>query len=197
MNLFSQKLIQFLLLSCLISTLEAQYDDGQKMEIEKCARLESGFIFGNRIVNSEELYIPGGSIQYSYCLKSGDYLGIGLGVGVNLFKSEGLIPFYLDIIGMMKKDRNSPFVNLQTGYSFGWSNKFEDLQSPEFKGGFFIGIGLGKKFHIRDRFASYISLSYRHQLASVRYELEDQEEQKENINYNLLVFSIGVMLEQK
>jgi len=183
-------------LNCIISTAEAKEGEIRKLEIEKCARLESGFVLGSRMVKSEDTFFPGGSLQYSYCLKSNRYLGFGLGAGVHLFKEAGFIPFYLDLIGMINKSRNSPFVNFQTGYAFGWSKEFDSFQEPEFTGGYLIGLGFGKKIHIRDRFASYLSLSYRYQLATLRYNSEDMEDHSIILNYNMLVLSIGLMLEQ-
>lgn len=164
--------------------------------IEKCARLEGGVVMAMKIENENQDYIPGGSLQYSYCLKLGHHLGLGIGAGVNLFMKEGFVPFYFDCIGLINQKRNSPFINVKAGYAFGWSNKYNNLENPEFSGGYCFGIGIGKKFHIRDKFATYISISYNHQLAELSYTTNNTQTYHENLNYPMLKLDIGLMLEQ-
>ncbi len=139
------KSLFFLFLVGLASFIEAGDGKGTTMEIEKCARLEGGFVMSYNVYNAEDEYRPGGGIHYSYCLKSGQYCGFGFGAGVHFFKEEGFVPFYVDFITMLNTKKNAPFINLQTGYAFGWSNEYNDYQGHEFKGGLYLGIGAGKK----------------------------------------------------
>ncbi len=197
MKTFLFHTITCLFVSTIFLKTNAKPDDTRVPEIEKCARLEGGFVIGSRFEKPDYTLKPGGILQYSYCLKSGQYLGFGLGAGVHFFKDEGFIPFYLDMIGLLKRNRNSPFVDLQVGYALGWNNAYNDFHNPEFRGGFLMGIGVGKKIRIDDRFAYYLSVSYKHQLASIRYDGEMQQEHFERLHYHLFIVSIGLMLEQE
>lgn len=187
-------IIVLLLFICSSNT----YAQGEnQLELDKCARLEGGFIMGGQIFNDNMIYNPGGSFQYSYCIKSGDKAGFGLGAGVQFFEEEAFIPFYLDFVGLLSKSQNSPFLTFQTGYAFGWSDKYKNIQNYTFNGGIYFSAGIGRRFKFNDTFSSYISLSYKHQFASLIYNASAIEDYYEKLNYDMIVISIGIMLEQK
>ncbi len=177
-------------------SIEAKPDTSKTLVIEKCVRLEGSFIVGSKSISSNNTYLSGGGLQYSYCLKSGHYLGFGFGAGAHLFKDEGFIPFYLDIIGMINKKRYSPFLICQTGYAFGWSCEYDGYYNAEFNGGIYLGIELGKRFRLNDDFSSYFSLSYRRQFASIDYEIDTLEKCHDKLGYTFLTIGLGVILEQ-
>ena len=197
MKTFLFHTITCLFVSFIFLKTNAKPDNINIPELEKCARLEGGFIIGSRFEKPDYTIKPGVSLQYSYGLKSGQYLGFGFGAGVHFFKNEGFIPFYIDMISLFMRNPNSPFINLQAGYSLGWNNAYNDFHNPEFKGGLLMGIGAGKKIRLNERFASYLSVSYKHQLASITYEGEAQHKQSERLHYHLFIVSIGLMLEQE
>jgi hypothetical protein len=184
-------LILFLFCSKIISGQE-----NNKLPLEKCARLEAGFIMGALVLNDNLMYNPGGSFQYSYCLKSGDKAGFGLGAGVQFFEEETFVPFYFDFIGLFRKNPNTSFLTFQAGYALGWSSKYDNYQDYTFKGGIHIGAGLGHKFRFNDSFSFYAQLEYKHQFASLNYAANGTD-YYEKLNYDMLIISIGIMLEQK
>jgi hypothetical protein len=168
----------------------------KQLELDKCARLEGGLIIGGQILNDNLIYNPGGSFQYSYCIKSGNNVGFGLGAGIQFFEEEAFIPFYFDFIGMLNKHQNAPFLEFQAGYAMAWSNKYKNVRDYAFTGGIYFSTGIGRKFKFNDTFSSYISLSYKHQFASLTYTAFTINEYYEKLNYDMLVLSIGIMLEQ-
>jgi hypothetical protein len=188
----------FFFLSCLSSSsyLYAQEDPG-RFDPVKCARLESGFVLGGAVSIHNFTLHPGCNFQYSYCLKTGEKFGAGAGGGIQFFHQQGFIPFYFDIVSFLSSNKNSAFIACQAGYAFGWSKEFKDRQEAMFKGGLYLGAGVGYKFNFYESFSGYISLSYRHQMASVSYIAESNEEQTDRLNYGMLGLNIGVMLEQR
>jgi hypothetical protein len=151
---------------------------------------------GGQIFNDNLIYNPGGSFQYSYSLKSGSRSAFGLGVGVQFFEDEAFIPFYFDFLGFLSKSQNSPFLTFQTGYSAAWSNKYKNIRDYYFKGGIYYSAGFGRKFNFNDAFSSYIAISYKHQFASLTYSASAVDDYYEKLNYDMIVISIGIMLEQ-
>jgi len=186
-------LLVFLFLIC-SSGMSGQESD--RLELEKCARLEAGFIMGAQVLNDNLIYSPGGSFQYSYCLKSGEKAGFGLGAGVQFFGEEAFVPFFFDFVGLFRKSQNTSFLTFQAGYALGWSSKYKNYQDYSFGGGIHIGAGLGRKFSFNDSFSFYAQLAYKHQFASLDYSANGTD-YYEKLNYDLLVISIGIMLEQK
>jgi hypothetical protein len=167
-----------------------------RLEIDKCARLEGGLILAGQVSNDNLIYNPGGNFQYSYCIKSGGNAGFGLGAGVQFFDEEAFIPFYIDFIELFNKSKNSPFLTFQGGYALGWSNLYKNIQRYSYNGGFCFSCGIGRKFRFNDTFSSYISFSYKHQFATLSYQTNAVESYREILNYDMLTLSIGIMLEQ-
>lgn len=187
----------FLLLSLSSGFTHAAFNKDSIGDIEKCARLEAGFVTSYSSYINGNKFSPGGGVHYSYCLKPGSYFGFGIGAGVHLFSDEGFIPFYFDGICMLSKKGNASFIDMKAGYAFGWSNKYVDIQNFEFTGGLFLGTGIGKKIKLNENFSSYLSLSYRNQFASLRYNDSTEEEHFDRFNYHMIVLSLGIVLEQK
>ncbi len=181
----------------IIFSNQALAQEKSKLELDKCARLEGGFILGGQVFNDNLIYNPGASFQYSYCLKSGEKAGFGLGAGVLFFEEEAFIPFYADFVGLINKNQNTKFLTFQAGYAFGWSSRYKSFQDYSFKGGIYFSAGLGRKFRFSEKFSPYISIAYKHQFASLTYKASANEEYNEDLNFDMIVLSIGIMLEQK
>ncbi len=189
----NKKLLFFICVILFTNDVLAQ--DEKKFELRKSARLEAGFIFGKNSKDGNNFF-PGGNFQYSYCIKTGHHIGIGLGLGLQFFKNEAFIPFHIDFIGLLNNKDNAPFTVFQLGYSIGISSKYPDLQDHKFRGGIHFLGGFGKKCMINDKFSAYTALAYNYQYASLQYTDELGEKQKEKIHNNMILLSIGLMLEQ-
>lgn len=197
MKPFLIKLNLFLLLNLFFGVTHAAFNKDSIGDIEKCARLEAGFVTSYSSYIKGNKFNPGGGVHYSYCLKPSSFFGLGIGAGVHLFSDEGFIPFYFDGICMLSKKRKASFIDMKAGYAFGWSNKYVDYENSEFTGGLFLGTGIGKKIRLNGNFSSYLSLSYRNQFASLRYQDDAGAEQFDRFNYHIIVLNLGVILEQK
>jgi hypothetical protein len=169
--------------------------EGKELKLDKCARMEAGFIFS---INSTDTnrYSPGGQMQYSYCIKAHPRAGYGAGLGFNFFRDEIFIPFHIDFIGLLKEGKNGPFVTVQVGYSIGVSSRYINYQDQKFRGGMYFHGGFGNRFAVNDRFSAYVSLSYSHQSANLRYTTGSGHREKEKFNYNMVALSIGLMFEE-
>ncbi len=185
-----------LLISPFICSTHTLAQSSEGFELTKCARLEGGFIMGGQVFNDNLIYNPGANFQYSYSLKSGEKAGFGLGAGLLYFDEEAFIPFYFDFIGLFNKNQNTLFLTFQAGYSFGWSARYKNFEDYSFDGGIYFSAGLGRKFKFSERFSPYISLAYKHQFASLTYEANSIDNYYEKLNYDMVVLSIGIMLEQ-
>jgi hypothetical protein len=185
-----------LFLFCFESSNSLFGQNENRLNLEKCARLETGFIYGGLVSQGNFNLNPGCNFQYSYCIKTGERLGAGAGGGIQFFHERGFIPFYFDVVVLLKANKNSPFLTCQAGYAFGWSKEFKSLQEAAFKGGLYLGAGAGIKYNLNNSFSGYISLSYRHQMASVSYTDESNNKQTDKLNYSMFGLNIGIMLEQ-
>jgi hypothetical protein len=190
-------IFSMVLLFCLICFSSLSGQDIEKFRPEKCARLESGFMSGGAINHGHLENHPGCNFQYSYCIKTGQRFGAGAGGGIEFFHEQGFIPFYLDAVCFIGSKNTIPVITCQGGYAFGWSKQFTILPEAEFKGGFYAGIGTGIKFRIKDSFSGYLSLSYRHQMASVSYLTSSDTRQVDKLSYGMMGINMGVMLEQR
>lgn len=169
--------------------------DEKRMELEKCVRLEGGFIRGGNLSSDIHKYDPGVSFQYSYCLKVSDRAALGLGGGILFLDEQGFTPFYLDFIVGPKKKKSSPFINLQAGYAFSWDNESKRNTDYSSNGPSF-GIAIGHKFKPNNRFAPYLSLGYRHQILLDNSSEDFIDATVNGFNYSMVLLNIGVMLQQ-
>jgi len=163
-------------------------------EFEMSARLEGGLVLGGQIINDGLIYLSGSNLMYTNSIKTSGNSFLGLGAGFYNFRNETFIPFVFDFFGFTGKSKNKPFLNFQAGYSLGFSDLYKNYSDYNFKGGLCFSAGLGKCFAISNRFSALISISYRHQFAHVRYTYSGVSEIESDLNYDMLLFTFGIMI---
>lgn len=175
---------------------EISAQDEKEMKINKCVRLSTGPAMGIITPNDNGGLIYGGFFQYSYNIKPIPRFGIGAGVGIHFYSKESFIPFYLNSVFFLSCNKNAPFIDLQLGYSVGWSSRYEEYSRYDFKGGPHIGGGIGKKVHTGEYFSIFLELEYKHQFAYAEYRENGQDIVTDNLNYSMFAITVGLMLKQ-
>lgn len=156
-------------------------------------RLDIAYIFGAQVYNDNFLYNPGYSLYGAYGIFIGDRISAGLGTGIQFFSDEKFIPVFIDLTGLVSKKRNTRTVFMQCGYSFAWSNALKNFTNSWLNGGIYLNAGFGRQFYISEGFAIVLHISYRHQFAEIEYEIFDQHNYSERINYDMLVIGSSFM----
>ncbi len=175
--------------------LEAQPDDD--FTLTKCARLETGYLFGNQFFKSQTPGDEGFQISYSYGIKAGNHLGLGVGSSFMLFPKETFIPLYVDVMIFARPQKNTTFFNLRSGYALAWSSNYQQYESYSYKGGFHAAFGIGRRFRLNNRFCFALQALYSMQTTSVKYSIGASESIHENMFHHMLSVNLGIMLEQQ
>ncbi len=127
---------------------------------------------------------------------------VGLGIGSE-FMSESYLPVVLDARYYFRKQKFSPYVFIQGGYSIALDDETEnyhlysyrsfwsgyDLLKPN--GGFIFNPGVGIKTMISNNFGLSFSIGFRHQRLSYDNLNADNDKALE-INMNRLVIKAGI-----
>jgi hypothetical protein len=169
--------------------------DQKSFQIQKCARIESGFVL-HFLSADEKNIVPGIAFQYCYGIKSSKKVGLGIGGGFQYFENESFVPVFLDVVYFLNQRKYTSFINLETGYAMGWSKNYSDYHNSSYKGGFNMGICFGKKIAMFSQFSMYLSAKYNLQIAKLEYENDQYQAQNQTLYYNMFIFSLGFMLEE-
>ncbi len=179
-------------------TNTAHAEKNNKDSLQCYQTLNASYAFGGQIYNDNFIYNPGASFQASFGFKTGKDLLLGVGTGYMFFEDEHFIPIYFEAIGFKKKKkRNSPYIRMQIGYSLGWNDSFPSDINYEYNGGAFIDVGIGRTIPINKKYAVLFQCSYRHQFASMEYDTYSTDSYSQNLNYDMVVFSLGFMANNK
>jgi hypothetical protein len=103
--------------------------------------------------------------QYSLLISASNgfelspYIYLGIGVGLEVWRSRLFLPLYLDFRSNLLKTDNSPFLYVNAGYALGGIVG----QRGAGLGGAMAGLGGGAKFRFSKRLVMVVSLGYRFQ----------------------------------
>lgn len=192
--LSSKKITLTAILFFILAGIAAGQEETE-IPIDKCVRLEGGFDITHEAGSSNGIN-PGGSANYSYCIRLGKHGGIGAGSGAIVFDRQVYLPLYLETVLLANHDKCSPFITLEGGYSLGWSNRYKNYPKYRSDGGIYYSAGLGWRFRLDQQFFLYSGISYRRQNSSFYYEQMSGTTFHKSARYNILVINIGLMLEQ-
>ncbi|MEZ4777426.1 MAG: hypothetical protein R3D00_29890 [Bacteroidia bacterium] len=103
-------------------------------------------------------------LDFSFYYRAGyrfnQYLGVGLGTGIDEYQTGIIIPIMAEVTGDFLHRRQTPFYLAQVGYGYGAANTWA---TENFEGGLLYHAGLGFKIHTRTRVEWTFSLGYKSQ----------------------------------
>jgi len=120
--------------------------------------------FGLMAGNSEETKGFSFTFQTTGGYNFSQFLGVGLGVGLEELKTE-LVPVFFHVQSHLLNKPNTPFVDFQIGYSFPLSEtKSDDYSEYNYDGGLNLGFDFGICSYKSSHRAFSITAGYRYQL---------------------------------
>ena len=135
------------------------------------------------------------SLQSSIGIRSVHY-GLGLGAGINLFRTGYVVPVFLDLRGKFLKKKISPTYYCQLGTSIPLYNESsEDWWGPQnFKasGGILLDTGLGVSISSSENFDWLFTLGYRSQEITESYFLGGTSYRDEYV-FRRISFQVGLV----
>ena len=153
--------------------------------------IRAGLLFGEENVS--------GSINTINGYQFNQYLGTGLGVGVNKFGNYLTVPIYASVKGYLFDRKVTPFYFGDIGYGLAWASGNTDdiFEIDNVKGGLYWQLGLGYQFNFYNH-SMVFTLGYVNQDSSAEYTYFrpwdiDNVEIKEDRILRRFLFSIGFL----
>jgi hypothetical protein len=197
----AQHFIKFCFLYLLLfsfSVAYAQDDDKEEDKGSKKANLhhtlEVGYLLGGQLSNDNFIYKAGLQAQYTADFQVSSRVLYGAGFGYEKLDQETFIPLFASFKGLLKKKDSTPFLTAQLGYALGSNKNIYSYQGYSYKGGILFSPGWGYKLSVKDKYSILFSVNYKHQFAKIKYKSLDNHTYEDNLNFDLLIFRIGVML---
>lgn len=154
-------------------------------------RVSVGYMFGGQVYNQNFSYNPGVDLQGVYGLKLSKRVGAGFGIGYYALEHERFVPMFFEVQGRTRKDKHSPLLSMQMGYSHAWYNGSNDIVGFDFNGGMYFSAGLGMQFQVTHELHVLFNVAYRHQFAQIAFPTFANSNYSEEANYDMLVISLG------
>jgi len=152
------------------------------------------FLLGARMHNDNFLYDPGFALLGTYGKQLYQKAFFGLGTGVVVLQDFVFAPVFMDFTGNRGGRTASSLVNLQLGYAPGFDRIPSAFSKCCMGGGIFMGVGIGQQFRLRDELSFALILAYRHQFASIEYQVANEQTYSEKLNYDMLSLGIRIIL---
>jgi hypothetical protein len=155
---------------------------------------EVGFSIGGQLSNDNFVYETGRLFQYTADVQVSARVYYGLGIGVEKFDTETFVPITASFKGLLKKKDSTPYLTAQLGYAFGSNSNVNDYAGYSYQGGLLFSPGFGYKLSVKDKYSILFSVNYKHQFATLKYETFDRQVFRDNLNFDLLSFRVGILL---
>jgi hypothetical protein len=155
---------------------------------------EVGFSLGGQLSNDNFVYETGRLFQYTADVQVSARVYYGLGIGVEKFDTETFVPLTASFKGLLKKKDSTPYLTAQLGYAFGYNSNVNDYAGYSYQGGLLFSPGFGYKLSVKDKYSILFSVNYKHQFATLKYETFDRQVFRDNLNFDLLSFRVGILL---
>ncbi len=149
---------------------------------------EAGVLLG-KSVNGEEAHL---SLQSINGYQFGDYLSVGVGLGVDMFEDGNVFPIFADVRGYLMGDRNvSPYVYGDVGYGFTSADEIENYTDSQ-RGGIVYGAGIGIQVYKSNRLAWVWNIGYKQQTTFAKYTDINGGLHERTLNLQRLVIRTGI-----
>jgi len=192
LRLFFQYSVLPVLVLLAVSVQAYSQDDGKKTFYRS---ITAGYVIGAQLYNDNILYNPGYSFQASLGMAVNEDISAGFGLGYMPLEGEQFAPLFVEIIGYRKKKKRTSFIRYQLGYAPAWEDADKLSDMYEINGGPFFNFATGRKIAIDDSYSMFFQFSYSHQFAELEYELFGDQEYTDRLNFDMLMLSIGLVLE--
>lgn len=176
---------------CVIRIFAAEPDSVSTPD--RYQRLDLSYSFAEQVYNNNMIYNPGLAASASYGLMLNESVSLGLGTGYTALQEERFIPVFLETMGYIRNKPSTPVILMQVGYAFGWHTGIPDMEGYKFRGGIYIDAGMGRKININTHYSVFFHVSYRHQFARMEYEVFGGQSFKDDLNYDMLLISLGLI----
>lgn len=197
-RLLLKSLFIFCFLCLSLPSFAQDEDDEDEEKDSKSLNLhhtvEAGFSIGGQLSNDNFVYETGRLFQYTADVQASTRVFYGLGLGIEKFDTETFIPLTASFKGLLKKKDSTPFLTAQLGYAFASNNNVNDYAGYSYQGGLLFSPGFGYKLSVKDKFSILFSVNYKHQFATLKYETFDRQVFRDNLNFDLLSFRVGILL---
>ncbi|NNC83553.1 MAG: hypothetical protein HKN79_08245 [Flavobacteriales bacterium] len=182
----------FILLLCLPFCLHLTAQEESEGEREYIYDLQFGMLAGGEIENETFYYRPGLMAQGAILTPISPWVDLGVGVGLQSFENETILPFFLDVEAQLKEGPRSNHIRLNIGSSLGWSSFYRDLPAYEYEGGFYFSTYHQMAFPLSKRTALLVALGYIHQRGEIEFDSGLDEELEEGFALDFLTIRTGI-----
>jgi hypothetical protein len=169
-------------------------EDKDKNSLNLHHTAEVGFSLGGQLSNDNFVYETGRLFQYTADVQVSTRVYYGLGIGVEKFDTETFVPLTASFKGLLKKKDSTPYLTAQLGYAFASNSNTNDYAGYSYRGGLLFSPGIGYKLSVKDKYSILFSVNYKHQFAMLKYETFYKQMFRDNLNFDLLSFRVGILL---
>lgn len=153
--------------------------------------IQFGMLAGGQIVNREFIYSPGVIVQYSLNTRISPWIQAGLGLGIQAFESETILPVFLDLKAQFKEGDKAPFLGVNIGHTAGWSRSYRNVSAVEYEGGFYFSPYYSFQFPVAEKVNLLFAMGYIHQIGEIDFLTEFEDEIEEEFALDYLTLRIG------
>jgi len=158
------------------------------------AQFDMAFVLGAQVYNDNFLYNPGLAFLGAYGKQVNKKVFLGLGTGVMALQDVVFVPLFIDFSGTRGGKVASSLVNIQAGYAPGFDRHRPIFTNSHMNGGLYMGAGIGQQFRLGNQFSLALILAYRHQFATIGYQVAEGHHYSEKLHFDMLSLGIRIIL---
>jgi len=121
-----------------------------------------------------------------------EYLGAGVGIGLDFYDQATVLPFYLSVRASIPQKNIRPFYFVNAGYSHAWENANQNFDNiDKVRGGWMLHPGLGFEFKL-EKTSLLLTAGYKVQKLTTWFGPIFGVETKEDRTIRKVAISIGI-----